>query len=281
MASPKNIFADENPKAEKEVTAEELFADEVPASSNVIDLPSRGLLGYPSQIPFRDIMVRDEELMGGSNESNRTRTLNSMLHGVAKNSDWFPRMSVHDRDYFLVYVWTQNYSQYKEMEVNCAHCGETFKSTVDLTKVEFDYLDENAPTYVKIPLSVFNNERYVKTRFLTVADENEIERLLAATVDDKGKPKYSYEFLEKIFSIELDIPMPITQKIEFIRDNMTSREMQYVEMFHKKYRFGLHRTHDYKCPSCGEVTTDLMPFQIEDILYPQPKGNLEELLRSE
>jgi len=248
--------------------------------SPVLDLPSQGKLGYDSSITHRDILVKDEEVLATATPTNFARTMNNVLRGICNNPSFFDSMSVHDRDFLLVWLWSNNYTPVKEVEVVCSsrECGAKHTYQVDMTELDVKPLkDDYKP--LKIPLSLGEEGAYIRVRPNTVKDENEVEAFLekmSNKTDAKKLP--SFEHLMLVSSIDVGMNIPLDKKMEWVGENVTGKEMGFVKKFHEFFKFGVQDTIDYTCKSCQEVTTGELPFQVFDILRPSVSSSDDEFL---
>lgn len=291
--STKIMFADEpiTEEAEKETPSKKKkeaveTTSDVHQGSPLVSLPSQGKLGYPSTISYRDILVKDEEVLSMATPDNFARTMNSVLKAICNNADFFDQVSVHDRDYLLVWLWANNYNPIKEVEITCSNpnCQEKHTHKVDLTNLEVDNIPEQYKGQLKVPLSLGEEGAHVRVHHNTVSDENAVEEFLERTTktDPKTgqkKQDHSFEHLLLISSIDVGINIPLDRKIKWVGENMTGKEMGYVKKFHQFFKFGVQDTVDYTCPSCGEVTTGALPFRIDDMLWPELPNDDDEFLQ--
>jgi len=266
------------PKQDKEEPKQEYVPESdtsIESSTMVIDLPSGGYLWYPASITCRDILVKDEELLSTATTENYARTLNSVLKGILNDCDYYEKIAVNDRDWLLVWIWANNYSAIKEVELTCSNqeCWHKSSHKVDLTKLDVNDLDENVKVPLKIPLSKQPGSA-IEVRHNIVADEIEVEQFMTTK---EGK-QYEYDYLMRIASIDTGMKMPMRSKIDWVRENVTGKEMAFVRKYHDYFSFGVQRYVDYKCPACGEVTRGPLPFQAEDVLFPAAPDGFEELL---
>jgi hypothetical protein len=96
----------------------------------------------------------------------------------------------------------------------------------------------------------------------TVGDENAVENFML-----KNK-KHRFEYLMMIRAIDLGMDVALEQKIKWVGDNITGREMAIIKAFHEHYSYGIKTQLEHKCPACSGVTLYELPFQTEDILNP-------------
>jgi len=279
------MFVEE--EAEQELQAEqaqkgsvkeqvEEASEGLPSGTNFIDLPSRGKLGYPAQVTYRDVLVKDESALATVTEPTLNRTLNSTLKSILNDWEYFEQMSIHDRDFALMWVWANNYSPVKTAEVTCPN-GEKEKFEVDLTQV--DVIDIN--TEMPVPFVIPRNEgNDIKVYPTTVQDEIDVESYIASLTDAQKK-NANYEQLLMISTIDLGMAVPLSQKVRWANENLDGKSFGYVRKYHNYFKFGVKETVEHKCSGCEEVTEVNLPFQITDILFPEPPDDFERLLQSQ
>lgn len=268
------MFVEDEETAPSKKTAKE---PEIQESTNYVDLPSAGVLGYPSSITYRDLLVKDEETLSAATSSTLTRTLNSALKGVANNCEWFDKMSIHDRDFFMIYVWANNYSSSKYIDVTCRNpdCGHNEVLEVDFTKVPVDNIKEDIPVPIEIP---YGDEGYkIKVRPSTVGDEMIVEAYISSLSEEEQK-KASFERLLMVASIQVDMPLSFDRKVKWVSENIPSKTLGYVRRYHQYFKFGIHDQVDHTCEKCKEVSKVDVPFQITDILFPELPDDFEKFL---
>jgi len=251
------------------------YEDELPSGTNFIDLPSKGKLGYPSQVTYRDVLVKDESKLATVTEPTLNRTLNSTLKSILNDWEYFEQMSIHDRDYALLWIWANNYSSVKTTEVTCSN-GHKEKVDVDLTEVEVKDIDPDIPFPMKIPY----NDGEISVYPTTVSNEIEVESYIAK-LNEQDKESANYEQLLMISTIDLGANVPLDKKVKWVRENLSGKAFSYVRKFHSYFKFGVKETVEHKCSECEEVTELELPFQITDILFPEPPDDFERLLQSQ
>ena len=238
---------------------------------NAVDLPSNGKFGYPAFADYRDIMVRDEEILSSATEATYAKTLNSVLKSVMNNCEFYEQLTIHDRDFMIVWVWANNYSPTKTVNVTCSNpeCTHVTSHTVDLRTLPQKDIAENIKT-IQIPIKKTGG--HVNVRLNTVKDE-----LIAAELVRKNK-ELRYDTVMLALSIDLGMEVPLDVKLNWIRDNISGREMGLIRKYHTHFSYGIEPSMEYQCESCGEVTQGAIPFQAEDILFPTVSADFEEFL---
>lgn len=268
----KSILIEEDELLEKQQAAEEQKdpdVEDIKDDVNTLDLPSGGLLGYPSTISYRDILVKDEETLASATTKTYTRTLNKVLKSIANNCDFFEKLTIHDRDYFLVWVWANNYSPTKKVEVECPHCKDKHEQTVDFTKQDTSDLNKKFKGFYEMELK---SGHTAKIRLNTVADEMAVETYMA---NDKNA---RFDHLMLVRSIDLPVSMPLKNKIEWVAENVTGAEMAKIKKFHITLKYGIDPSVKYTCKACGGEFFGDFPFQTEDIIFPTVQADIDEFL---
>lgn len=239
---------------------------------NILDLPSKGNLWYPSSVEYRDILVKDEEVLSLATPETYARTLNSVLKGILNNCEFYEQLTLFDRDYILVWLWANNYTSHKDVEVTCRSCGHKETHRVDLTQVPVTEIKDDIPSPLTMPLSKVDTK--INLRLNTVADELQVEKYM------QKHPKSNFETLMLVSAIDVGVPMLFDQKVEWIKNNVTGREMGLIKQFHHYFKYGVNDTIEHTCSECQGVTRGPLPFQAEDVLFPTVSSDFEDFLRS-
>lgn len=260
------MFEDPEAVQEENIQEESVLQEE---NANVLDLPSKGMLGYPSQVSFRDILVEDEEILSTATQDTYSKTLNRVIKSLLLDPEWFEQMSIHDRDYVLIWLWANNYNPIKELEVTCQSCGNKDTHKFDLRKVDVTEIKDNFVNNMEIPLA---DGTKVYVRPTTVRDEIFAEEYCAK---NEGA---SYQTILLACSIDVGKVMRFEEKLQWIRKKIKAKEYGYIKNYHSYFKFGVDSTSNFPCSACGEVTRDFIPFQAEDILMPSVPDDFEQLL---
>jgi len=242
--------------------------------ANILDLPSNGKFGYPASVKFRDIMAGDEEILATTTASNYARTLNTVIRSVLMNCPFYDQLTIHDRDFALIWLWSNNYAPTRTVSIKCSNpeCGAVENVTVDMTKLEINEPVEGFTGSVTFTLKATNKPITVRLR--TVADELAAEEYMLSNKNAR------FDHLTVVSSIDLGMYVPLDKKLEWVNTNITGKEMALIKKFHEHYAYGVKTRLSHKCRSCGEVTFFDLPFSPEDILSPKLSDDFEELLRS-
>lgn len=247
------------------------------ASGNIIDLPSKGKLGYPSQVEYRDILVSDEETIKMATEDKYIRTMNNVIKRICNNPPFFDDLTIHDRDYIMVFVWGNNYNPVKKLEITCRHCENKDVANVNILKQDIQNISENFVSTFSYPIKSANGKK-ASTRLTTVRDENMAEKFMAET---DGK----YLFDTVIFSLITDVPsekhLSLEEKIHWIQENMSSREAAMLKQYNTYFNYGVDMTYNHTCSKCEGVTTGEIPFRFEDFIAVDVSDDFEKFLFSD
>ena len=245
-------------------------ADELKVKYYTVDLPSGGKLGYPETIEYRDILVRDEKVLSSATPKNYAKMLNNVLKSLLKDQSLYDQLCIYDRDFLLLWIWANNYSTEKKFEVYCPVC--TTKDVVDINLTELD-IEHLSDKYTSPFMLTLQNGDQLKLRLLTVKDEVVAENFAKANNLDESDVKFA-------LAMEFKMLMPLRQKIEYIDNNLTGKDMGRVRAFHDHFKYGLQDKVEHECTGCGEVTPHTIPFSGE-FLLPTLQDDFEEMLRSE
>lgn len=238
---------------------------------NIVEFLSKGKFGYPSTFEYRDMMVRDEEILATAKASTYARTLNSVLKSVMNDPEWYEDMVVSDRDYALMWIWAQNYGSTKDLMVTCSNseCGKTNKHVVDLTKLETVEINEK----IKFPYEMeLKCGTTVSIHPPTVADEMFSEDWVTKNPTDK------FNLVMSARCIHMPMEPQFRAKLEWLRDNVTGAELSKITRYHEFSWFGVNPEISHVCPSCKEVTVGDIPFSANDILWPTVHADIEEFV---
>lgn len=243
----------------------------IPSSGHLIaHLPSSGKLGYPETVEYRDLMVSDEELLATATKDTYARVLNGVLKSVMNNCPFFEQMSIHDRDYMLVWIWANNYDNIKHVEVECAHCGNKESKKIDLTALNIEKIQEDFKPFIEIPIKKTGGT--IKVRPHTVAGELLTDEYV------RKHPNERFDYVQLVASIDVGAEVPMEAKIKWVKDNISSREMQVVRAYHNKFSFGIESSIAHECTACKGVTHGPIPFQTADVLFPTSSIDITQYL---
>lgn len=242
-------------------------------SSNILDLPSRGRLGYPSSITYRDILVKDEEILSTATQETYARVLNQVLKTLCNDCEFFDDLTTIDRDYILVFMWAYNYSPTKRVELSCPACKHEFNHLVDFTKHEVTDINEKFKGYYAMTT---RSGVDIRVRLNTVGDEDKAELLMSRNKAFSDK----FNHLMMCQSIEFDgcEIYPLENRVKWVEENISGKEMAKIRKFHSMLRYGIDPLVEYKCPECSEAFQSPFPFSAEDILFPTVSADIEEFL---
>ena len=260
------------PKEQVEYEESDSFGESEKDRGYLIDLPSAGKHGYPSTITYRDIMAGDEEVLKTATRKNYARTVNSVLKSVCNDADFFDDMTVHDRDFVLTYIWANTYDPIKSFEMTCRHCGNKEEKKVDMTEVDVTDIKDNFVN--KFPLTIKKAGKTIHVRPVKVRDENAAEKFKA----DNKEIKDGIEYLTTVLAIDFGHPMALRERIDWVKDNVSAKEMGNIKQYHEHFFYGLDTTFEHTCSECEGVTPGRIPFHPEDIIAPKVRSNFDELL---
>ena len=247
--------------------------DELGPPMMEFDLPSGGQFGYPKQLSYRDVLVKDEETLASATQQSYVRVLNSVIKSVLNSPDFYEDMTVPDRDYAMIWVWANNYEPVKKLEMECQSCGKKDVVSIDLTKLEVTKPKKTlkGETFDGSFELLLRSKQPVTVSLATVKNELAAERLHK---DDKS---YSYEFIMLALSITPINPLlSEKQHLKWVKENITGREMAIIRQFHEKYNYGTVTKLTHSCSACKEVAPFDLPFSIKDILHPTVQYDFEE-----
>jgi len=222
-----------------------------------VELPSNGILNYPKDIEYRDILVRDEKELSMATERTFQKVLNSVLKSLLKEQEFYGELTIYDRDFLLLWIWANNYSTIKTVEYVCPHCDHKNVYDIDLTKVDIKDLSKD----FKFPyLFETSSGEKVTLRLITTKDE-EIARNHAI----KNK-NIEEAYILLCQSVSFDTVIPLAEKLNRIENTFTGKDMAHVRGFHAHFKYGLNEVVNETCNGCGEVNQFTIPFQADFFL---------------
>jgi hypothetical protein len=274
MKPTQSMFLDEQPqpatRKKTKVVEEPITSFDLPLA-NVLDLPSKGQFGYPASVSFRDILAKDEQILATTTEDTYARTLNRVIKAVLMDCPFYEKMTVHDRDYALIWLWANNYSPKRKVQITCSHCGHVEDHMVDMTRLPTESPKEGFTGSHELILKTTNKP--ITLRMKTVGNELAVEEYMIKHKDQ------NFDNLMLISSIDLGMDIPLESKIKWVGENVTGKEMAIIKRFHEHYAYGVKTTLEHKCSSCGGVTTFELPFSASEVFSPRLDESDEELLR--
>lgn len=224
---------------------------------SIAELPSKGKLGYPAHVEYRDILVRDEKELASATEKTFSKTLNTVLKSLLKDQSFYDDLTIYDRDYLLLWIWANNYSTEKNVEAMCPLCAHKNHYVIDLTQLEVKELSEDFKN--PYPYTLSSGEQ-ITLRLLTVADED-----IARKYCSVNKNEEEYQVLLAL-SIDFGVVLPLLDKLKKIENEMTGKDMAFIRGFHAFFKYGVVDKIDRECKGCGEVSSYPVPFQADFIL---------------
>lgn len=241
-------------------------------NANLLELPSKGKFGYPTHLEYRDIMVKDEEILASATTSTYAKTFNGVLKSVLNDCPFYEKMTTYDRDYALIWVWANNYGANKKIQIACGNpkCKKEHVHNVDMTKLPIVDIKDNLKTPYFFNLK--KTGQPVSIRLYTVEDELVSEEYV------KSNPDERHSTVMLVRSLDIGHDLPLELKIRWVKENVTGHEMARIRKYHSTFAYGVSTTLDYECPACGEVTQGDIPFQAADILYPALSADIEEFV---
>jgi hypothetical protein len=274
MKPTQSMFLDEQPqpatRKKAKVVEEPTTSLDLPLA-NVLDLPSKGQFGYPASVSFRDILAKDEQILATTTEDTYARTLNRVIKAVLMDCPFYEKMTVHDRDYVLIWLWANNYSPKRKVQITCSHCGKVEDHMVDMTRLPTESPKEGFTGSHELILKTTGKP--ITLRMKTVGNELVVEEYMIKHKDQ------NFDNLMLISSIDLGMDIPLESKIKWVGENVTGKEMAIIKRFHAHYAYGVKTALEHKCSSCGGVTTFELPFSASEVFSPRLDESDEELLR--
>jgi RNase P subunit RPR2 len=251
------VFEEDNPPVGKKPSKKIKPAEDIDFKYSAVELPSYGRLKYPAELEYRDILVRDEKVLAMANEKNFQQVLNGILKSLLKDKQYFDELTIYDRDFLLLWIWANNYSTQKNVEVTCPHCDHKNRYDIDLTELDIKDLEKGYKQPHKFQTS--RGEK-INLHLLTVKDEEIARKFCNA---NQGNDE---TFVMLCLSISFDTVISLKEKIKRIENTFTGKDMARVRGFHKDYRYGIPEDISRECNGCGEVSRFEIPFSISFFL---------------
>lgn len=247
---------------------------------NVLDLPSNGKLNYPATVEFRDMVYGDEKTLSGTDESNYTKTINSVMKSVMNDPEWYDDITITDRDYFFLMMFASNYSSDVDLDLNCKSCGHEFKTSVDLTELDVMELSDNYVEPFKIPLK---SGYTAFVRLPRVKDELKVEGLMKRINKDGTQFDNNDVIMGLTTEIEMEdgnkLTLPLDQKIKWMFENLSVKDVNNIRKFYSYFNYGVDQSTYIKCPECGEENLYTVPFRIDNIVEKALSDDFEGMLQ--
>lgn len=235
-----------------------------------VELPSKGLLGYPAELEYRDILVRDEKILSAATSTTFQSIINKVLKSLLKEEEVFDELTIADRDYLMLWIWANNYTTTKEFDVTCEHCTNVDNLVIDVTKTDITELSDEYENPYEYVLS---NDHSVYLKLLTTKDEQ------IATEFVKKNKNNSLESVLMALSIDVGKVLMLPQKLKWIEDNINGHDMGMIRGFQEYFSYGIDDEVEHACESCGEVTKHSIPFSLE-FFMPTLRNDFEKMFRT-
>jgi T4 bacteriophage base plate protein len=235
-----------------------------------VELPSNGKLGYPKEIEYRDILVRDEKILSTATGANYEKILGKILKSLIKDTTWFNDITIYDRDFLLLWIWANNYSTEKTFDVTCPHCNNKDELAINITEIDIDDISDEYVDPFSLELA---NGKTATLRLMTVGDEKIATEFVAK---NKGK---SIDDIKFALTTDFGVVMPINKKLEYMEEHLTGRDMGMIRAFHDYFKYGINDNVEHSCTACQEVTEYSIPFSLEFFL-PTLRNDFEKMLHA-
>lgn len=272
----KPIFSDEDITEISPKKPEKVEPTLLAPKGNVLNLLSQGEFGYPTEIQYRDILVKDEEVMAGASPDTLSETITGVLKSVCNDCEFFEQLTVFDRDFVMVWMAANTYGREKDMEFTCPHCDAKNHQKYNLLGD-----DVTDPKFGIFPISipVKSTGGSVTVRLNTVADEIFASKYIKNKRKTAGELTHDQIMLYRSIEIDGAEGLDFHLKVDWIRKNMTTKEIALVKKSHVYGSYGLPRVITLTCSSCKEDVRTDFPFRLEDLFVPDVHDDFAELLQ--
>jgi hypothetical protein len=246
-----------------------------------VPLPSKGKI-YPVESPLfqadtvdiRSMTARDEDILSSKALLRSGRALGSLMQACVLNKSIdVDQMIAGDRNALLVAIRITGYGKEYPVEVQCQNeeCGEKFKHTFDLTKLEIKPLGEEPVSPGKnefsfeLPVSkkrcIFKLLTGADERDMTVMQERMKKALGPAAADNSVTTRLFFQVLK--IGEEGD-----RKKLQRIVETLPARDSMKLRRHIDEIAPGVKMSQEVTCPHCSEAEEVPVPFGTE-FFWPQ------------
>lgn len=246
---------------------------------NIVDLPSNGNLNYPSSVNYREMLFGDEKVLASAADDTYLRTLNNVLKSILNDCEFYEDLSIHDRDYLLMWIFANNYNPYRDLQIECPSCGNVDEKRVDLTKLEVTPLTDD---YVEPFKFTSEKGHELALRVIRVKDELKADKHVRTQIE-KQIPSNKIDDIANVMqvcSIDVGQAIELEQKLRWCEQNLTISDMRIIRRFHEYFSFGVNDVITHNCTSCDYELTGRVPFDTGDTFRTSVSDDFEDLLRS-
>jgi len=223
-------------------------------------LPSMGKL-YPTNHPLhgqqfievRHLTAADEDILTSRSLLRSGKALDHLLQNcIVDKSINIDDLISGDKNAIMTFLRISGYGEDYEVKIECPSCEEEIQHTFDLTKLAVRTIDlvpedKNNPTFdLELP-----SGNWVKFKFLTSAEENEITEVLELTKKKTGSPlerNITTRYSRQILSVNGDDSQDTIQN--FIR-TMTVRDSRAFRKYLSDNEPDVIMKQEYSCPMCA------------------------------
>lgn len=265
-------------EVQKEKEQSKIQQNDDPSSSDKfyhVELPSEGKLGYPHTIEHRDVLWKDQKILSTTSEQTFTKTLNKTVKSIVNNPDWYEEMTITDRDFLLVWIFANNFSTSKSVEITCSECGNVDTKTLYITDLEVNNLSGEYIEPFRLPLQD-GNEIYL--RLARVKDELNADEFMRKS--DNKDINENLETLILYQTIDVGYELPMKAKIRWIENHLTAKDMALIRQFHEYFSYGINDIVEHECSNCGEINYGRFPFRLEELFTPSVQNDFENILQA-
>lgn len=223
-------------------------------------LPSMGKL-YPTNHPLhgqefievRHLTAADEDILTSRSLLRSGKALDHLLQNcIVDKSIQIDDLVSGDKNAIMTFLRISGYGEDYEVKIECPSCEEEIQHTFDLTKLAVRTLDltpedQNNPTFdLELP-----SGNWIKFKFLTSSEENEITEILELTKKKTGSPlerNITTRYSRQILSVNGDDSQDTIQN--FIK-TMTVRDSRAFRKFLSDNEPDVIMKQEYSCPMCS------------------------------
>lgn len=273
----KSLDPDYTGDKSKSVDAPKTDKEQPKYPSEVIDLPSKGLV-YPSNNPLSSgtielkyMTAKEEDILTSQNLIQKGVVIDKLLESLIIDDINYDDLILGDKNALMISARILGYGKDYTVPIKCPICGNEENYTIDLTKLtdlEIDkdnYNRENEYSF-ELPYS----KRVITFKLLTHGDDKKIADELKYLKDFNKKAgkknAIASDFTTRLKYMITGVDGDRETKTirEFIdKGELLSRDSLEFRKHLKSFTPDIDTTFTYECPECGGETAMALPMTVE------------------
>lgn len=235
---------------------------------DTVPLPSKGLLYSDGPLAGKDsievhyLTAIQEDILTSPNLLQSGKMLDTLLHSVIKDKTIEPeKLTLGDRNAIVIWLRSTGYGSDYPVQIRCGSCGHEWAHEFDLGTLDVRELEVKPDSDGLFSFEMPTTQKAIRFKLLTSADELAILKRVEAIQKKQGSSVDRSLSLKMMASIcEVDgeqDPMLVKMFVESlpVKDARAFREhMGEMEP-------GVLMTQDCECPSCGNVSEEVIPIR--------------------